>query len=250
MNKSNTPLLGVLLTLDAPEVSELVAAIGYDWVMIDMEHSTLDLRAVQGLLQAIGQGCETIVRVPSAEEEWIKRVLDTGCSGIMVPQVNTAELAAQVVQWSKYPPQGGRSVGIGRAHGYGRELGEYLAKANAKTKILAQIEHIEAVTNLESIVQTPGLDALFIGPYDLSGSMGLPGQVQHPQVQSAVQQVIQACLVHNMPFGLFGGTPEALTGPISQGCTYVLVGTDMLVLGQGLERNLASLRQKDGIKVE
>ena len=166
VNKGKT-LIGTIYTIGSPQVAEIISISGFDWVLIDMEHSTLSLDAVQSALQAIGEDVIKIVRVPGNDEIWIKRVLDTGCDGILVPMVKNSEEAERVVRYSKYPVQGQRSVGVTRAHGYGANFSEYISGANRDIIIMIQVEHHEGVKNIDSIVSVKGIDSIFIWPYDL-----------------------------------------------------------------------------------
>jgi 2-keto-3-deoxy-L-rhamnonate aldolase RhmA len=130
-----------------------------------------------------------IVRVPEAAEMPIKRALDLGAHGIIVPQVNTAEQADDVVRWSRYAPEGARGVGLARAQGYGAKFREYLSRANDEIAVIVQAEHSHAVDNIEAIARVPGVDAVLLGPYDLSASLGLMGQIDHPTVVAAIRRV-------------------------------------------------------------
>ena len=145
-------LIGTIITLDSPQVAEMMAQAGFDWVMIDMEHSTLSVADVQRHIQALQAETLSIVRVPSNDEVWIKRVLDTGCDGIMVPMVLTRTDAEKAVRAMRYPAEGARSIGVSRAHKWGLNFSNYLFRESREVKLLVQIEHIEGVRNLDSII--------------------------------------------------------------------------------------------------
>jgi 2-keto-3-deoxy-L-rhamnonate aldolase RhmA len=226
----NRPLPGTLLSISAPQVAEIIADSGFDWVLIDMEHSALSLESVQNALQIMGDRILSIVRVPGNDEIWIKRILDTGCDGILVPMVNNATEAMKVVQFSRYPLEGKRSVGLSRAHKYGPGFESYVKNANRDLVIMIQIEHREAVANIDEILAVEGIDAVFIGPYDLSASMGLTGQVGHPDVLSAIGLIKSKCREAGMPWGIFGMKAEGLTSEINDGCTFALCGVDAAIL--------------------
>ncbi|MCA9072173.1 MAG: 2,4-dihydroxyhept-2-ene-1,7-dioic acid aldolase, partial [Planctomycetaceae bacterium] len=153
-------LLGTMVTLPTPATAELLADLGFDWLFIDGEHGPLDTAEILALLQTVGDKSACVVRVPVAEETPIKKVLDLGATGIIAPQVNTAEHAANVVKWSRYAPQGSRGVGLARAHGYGMQFQEYVESANDRVAVIVQAEHVQAVENIESIVQVEGIDAV------------------------------------------------------------------------------------------
>jgi 2-keto-3-deoxy-L-rhamnonate aldolase RhmA len=226
----NKPLIGTIYSMGAPQVAEMISDSGFDWVMIDMEHSSLSLDSVQIALQILGDDIIKIVRVPGNDEIWIKRVLDTGCDGILVPMVNNSEAAAKVVQYSKYPAIGQRSVGVARAHKFGSSFKEYVDRANKDLIIMVQIEHKEAVKNVDSILAVKGIDSIFIGPYDLSASMGLMGQVDHPEVRAAIDLVKLKCKAAGIPYGIFGSTPESIEKDMRDGCTFPLCGVDASIL--------------------
>lgn len=234
-------LRGAIISLAAPQSAEIMAAAGFDWVLIDMEHSSLSLEDVHGLLAAGGEKLLKIVRVPGNDEVWIKRVLDLGCDGILVPMVNSGQEAAAAISAALYPPDGKRSVGVTRAHGYGPGFSEYVSTANRKLVLMIQVEHIEAVRNIDEIISVPGVSAIFIGPYDLSASMGLVGQVTHPEVVSAIEKVKTKCREAGLPYGIFSMTPEGLKNHIADGCRYALCGVDAFMLASEAGRIAGSI---------
>jgi 2-keto-3-deoxy-L-rhamnonate aldolase RhmA len=159
-------LIGTLLSLPSPELVEIASDAGFDWLFFDMEHGALEARDIQRLVQAAREPCAPLVRVPENREMWIKKALDTGAAGIIIPHVNSAEDAARAVHWSKYPPEGGRSVGFSRSNRYGTRFQESVESANAETVVIAQVEHIDGIRAIEAILDCSGVDAVFIGPYD------------------------------------------------------------------------------------
>lgn len=184
-----------------------------------------------------------IVRVPGNDEIWIKRVLDTGCDGILVPMVNTAEEARKVVRSAKYPLEGKRSVGLSRAHKYGAGFMEYVKTANKDIVIMTQIEHKDGVKNLDEILKVEGLDSLFIGPFDLSASMGLTGQVSHPDVVSAISTVKKKCLKAGMPYGIFSADKDIIISEIKDGCVFPAYGVDSATLLNSFTDSLKIIRK-------
>lgn len=236
-------LIGTMVTLNAPEVAELLSAVGCDWLFLDAEHSVLDARALQGMLQGAGAMTPCLVRVSTAAEVPIKQALDIGAAGIIVPQVNSAMQAEQVVQWAKYAPAGTRGAGVARAHGYGWTFGNYINRANQDTAVIVQAEHIDAVHQIEAIVRVPGIDAVFIGPYDLSGSLGLLGQIDHPSVIEAIDYVTAVCQAANMRLGIFGVSADAVKPYLAQGYTLIVAGVDTLLLAQAASTLLGQLKQ-------
>lgn len=240
--RSNETLVGTLLTLPCPDIADVLSRLSFDWLWIDLEHGNLDIQEAQRLVQAIANRCATIVRVPSQDEVYLKKVLDIGIDGILVPQVKTAAEAQQIVQRCHYPPQGIRGVGIARAHGYGITFQDYVQHANQTTAILLQIEHIDAVRNIDEILAVQGVDAVLIGPYDLSGSLQTLGDIQQPEVMDAIQSVLQACQLKHMPVGIFCATPEQATRWNKQGLTLVAIGADVTFLWQSAQSALRSFK--------
>lgn len=225
--KKGETLLGTLLSLPSPEIAEIMSMVGFDWLFVDLEHGPHGFMELQRMLQAMKSECSALVRVPEVSESNIKKVLDIGAEGIIVPKVNTAEEARQIVAYAKYPTRGVRGVGAARAHGYGLSFKEYVEKANEETLVVIQIEHFEGVNNINEIVEVEGVDVIFIGPYDLSASFGVAGQVEHPLVKVAIDKVEKACAKAGIPMGYFGTTPEAVK-PYQQKQGYQLItcGTD------------------------
>jgi 2-keto-3-deoxy-L-rhamnonate aldolase RhmA len=218
--------IGTLLTLPAPELVEIAAAVGYDWVFIDREHGTIAYQDALRMVQAAPGGFSTLVRIPSATEEHVKQTLDAGCDGIIVPQVNSPELASQLVQWAKYPPLGMRGVGAGRAHQYGLSFEAYINTANESTSLIIQVEHIRATQSINDILAVEGIDGILIGPYDLSSSMGKMGRLQDPEVVEALQRVKEAANRQNVPWGIFTQQPETVSREKQDGASFIAVGTD------------------------
>jgi 2-dehydro-3-deoxyglucarate aldolase len=234
-------LIGTVVTLSCPEVAEVLAAAGFDWLFVDAEHSPLEARDIQALLQGAGPDTPCLVRLASGEQVPIKKALDMGAAGIIAPQINSAEQAQAVVRFSKYSPQGVRGVGIGRAHGYGLRFQEYVDTANESITVIVQVEHVDAVENIEAIVSVPGIDGVLIGPYDLSASLGRLGQVDHPDVTGAIDHVTRACRAAGVRLGIFGASPKAVRPYIEKGFTLIAVGGDMLMLGRAAKDMLAEL---------
>jgi len=239
--KKKELLVGTVLGISSPEVAEIISEVGFDWVWIDMEHAAIDLVQAQIMTQALRPGCAAIVRVPWNDSVWIKKTLDIGCDGVIIPLINTAEEARAAVQACKYPSEGIRSLGLARASKYGMEFQEYMQNANEEISIILQIEHIEGVNNVEAIINTPGIDAILIGPYDLSGSLGMIGQLENPEVKNAIQKVKQACLAKGTPIGVFADGPAAAKKHIADGVTLVGMGSDSVYLWKSAKQELEEL---------
>jgi 2-dehydro-3-deoxyglucarate aldolase len=240
--KKRELLLGTMLTLPSGAVAEILAGLGFDWLFVDGEHGPLETRELAEILQAVAGRCACLVRVPEGAEVPIKKALDLGADGVIVPQVNTAEQAAAVVRFARYAPEGTRGVGLARAHGYGQRFGEYLAAANREVAVVVQAEHASAVDNIEAIVAVPGVDAVLLGPYDLSASLGKMGQVDDPLVVNAIRRVTDACRAAEMPLGYFGVTAAAVAPYVAEGYTLLVAGVDTLLLGNAAKALLRELR--------
>lgn len=235
-------LVGTMVTVPAPSVAEVLAGAGFDWLFIDGEHGPFGVRDLESMLQTVGDRVACVVRVPSCAEIPIKQALDLGAEGIIVPQVNTAAQAADVVKFSRYAPLGARGIGLARAHGYGRSFNEYLATANETVTVIVQAEHIEAVRNIDEIIAVAGIDAVLVGPYDLSASLGKPGQFDDPDVVAAIERVTQACQRVGMPLGYFGVSAEAVVPFANRGYTLLVAGVDTVLLGRAAAAVSTALR--------
>ena len=234
-------LVGTIVTLSAPEVTEAFVDAGYNYLFIDTEHGPMDIQAAQHLLQVAAE-CPCIVRIPDNNEVWIKKTLDIGACGLVVPQVNDADVARQVIQYAKYPPQGTRSVGLARAQGYGLDFQAYVERANEEVAVIVQAEHIQAVENMASILEVEGVDAIFVGPYDLSASMGRIGQVDHPEVQGAIDEVQRCCQSAGKTLGIFGATPEAVEPYVEKGYRLITVSIDTMTIARAARESVARIR--------
>ncbi len=240
--KNSELLIAPMVTLSCPETAEILSEVGYDWLFLDAEHSTYSPADLQAIIGRVGQTLPCLVRVAAPEEVQIKKALDIGAAGIIAPQVNTPEIAEKVVAFSKYAPQGSRGVGLGRAHGYGFTFDEYLASANENSTVVVQAEHIDAVDNIEQIVKVPGIDAVLIGPYDLSASLKKIGEIDHPDVVNAIQHVTEVCRQCDIPLGIFGVTVDAVKPYIEKGFTLITAGVDTVMLGQSARKMLGQLK--------
>ena len=234
-------LIGTIVGLDSPEVIEILTGAGFDWLFLDAEHAPVSPQSLQRLIIAAGK-TPCLVRLPNQEEIWVKRALDCGAAGIIVPQVNDAEQAANIVRYAKYAPLGARGIGISRAQGYGYGVADYIGRANEETVVMVQAEHIEAVINIEAIAAVPGIDGFFVGPYDLSASMNKIGQVTDPEVVAAIEAVNRAGQAHGLRLGIFGVSPEAVAPRIAAGFTLIACGVDTMLLGTAARTIVSSLK--------
>ena len=220
-------LVGTLVTMPCSTVAEVLSSTGFDWLFIDMEHAPISTADVQCHLQACDENCSVIVRIPDSSETSIRQALDTGCDGIIAPLIDSPEKARRIVSSAKYPPTGTRSVGIARAHGYGRNFTGYVESANRDISVIVQIEHIDAVKCIDHILAVEGIDGVFIGPYDLSGSMGIPGQTGERQVREAIEKVRVSCNQRNIPHGIFVGNVDAAVEERERGAKFIAIGLDV-----------------------
>lgn len=223
--------IGTIVTLPLPEIGEIYTRAGFDWLFVDLEHSALSVRDAQTILQAASP-TPCIVRVPAVDETWIKKALDIGASGLVVPMIRSAGDAARVVQLSKYPPDGIRGVGLARAHGYGATFQDYVSTANNGIAVIIQIEHIDAVNHIEEIAAVKGIDGWFVGPFDLSASMGKPGSTTAPDVLDAIGRVKEAAKRAKVPRGIYCSTVEAAATYIREGYAFLVVGIDTVLIAE------------------
>lgn len=241
----NTLTIGSWITLGHPSIAEIMAGAGFDWLVLDMEHSVLELSDVQMLIQVLdGQGCPAIVRLTSNDADQIKRVMDAGATGIMVPMVKAAADAQAAVQAVYYPPRGQRGVGLARAQQYGAGFQQYRNWLDNNAVVAVMIEHIDAVEAIDSILSVPGVDAYIIGPYDLSGSMGRPGELDYPEVQTAMERVLDA----GRRLGKAGGVhvvepdPGLLRRNIAAGFNFLGYGLDIRILDSLCRTHMRDIR--------
>jgi len=232
--KKNELTIGSWITLGHTAIAEIMAKTGFGWLTIDMEHSVITLHQTQQLIQIIElSGVVPLVRVGENNPNIIKRVMDAGAHGVIVPMINTKEDAIKAVNAVKYPPVGKRGVGLARAQGYGLEFEKYKKWVNKGSIVIVQIEHISAIENLKSILSTPGVDGSIIGPYDLSGSMGLPGEFDKLEVQKVIKHYEDVCNNLNKPKGFHIVQPDTrkLSFYKNRNYSFLAVGIDTLYLG-------------------
>ncbi len=238
--------IGSWITLGHFSIAEIMASAGFDWLCVDMEHSVIDYYEAEQLIAIIeARGCVPYVRVSTNDPNIIKRVLDAGAKGIIVPMVNSAEDAKNAVDAVKYPPQGKRGVGLARAQGYGFDFVSYAEKTNNETKIIAQIEHIDAISNLEEILDNKDLDGTIIGPFDLSGSMGKPGKYNDPDVKEVLKKYEDVSKQMGKPMGYHVIKPDykLALDKINAGYKFIAFSLDTMFLGTICRQELDALRK-------
>ncbi len=233
--RNNKLTIGSWITIEHTSVAEIMAGAGFDWLTVDMEHSAIELAQAQSLIQVIGlSGVVPLVRVGNNDKNLIKRVMDAGAHGVIVPMVNTKEDAMNAVSAVKYPPLGTRGVGLARAQGYGVSFEKYRDWVKKNSVVIAQIEHIDAVENLEEILDVAGVDGIMVGPYDLSGSIGKPGKFDDPQVKAALSRVLKVCGRKRKTAGFHVIPPNSgkLNEKIRDGYRFLAFSLDTLFLGR------------------
>ena len=235
-------LLGVLISLPSPELAEIYAEAGFDWLFLDWEHGLHDVLGLQRIIQAVGKTCPCIIRVPGNDPVWIAKALDTGAAGLIIPHVNSAADAARAVAAAKYPPLGVRSIGVARAQGYGLDVQGSLTRDNGETAVIAQTEHFEAARQIDAILAVSGVDAVFIGPFDLSASLNKPGRLGDAEVQAAIEKIRGACAEKKMPAGIFAADAETAGRYRDAGFRLLCIGTDALHAGRAARAIAAALR--------
>lgn len=240
------PFLGAWMMFGHPAIAEVFAGEDLDFVCVDMEHTDIDLSAFANIARALkGTGRELFVRLPACDEVAAKKALDLGAHGIIVPSVNTRLQAQKAVAISRFPPSGIRGASLCRASDYGRKFGSYFESHNRAVKIVVMLEHVDAVANVDEILSVEGITASFIGPYDLSASMGLAGQLEHPAVVAARRTFLEASLRHGVLPGMHvvAPEPELVRQAITEGFRFLALSLDQEFLRAGLRRMLGAARK-------
>lgn len=226
-------IFGSWVSFSHPSITEIFASHKFDFLVIDMEHGTINLEQAQRIMAASQYyQVPCLPRPVSHSNDWIKPLLDSGADGLIAPLVNSPSELQNILDCIKFPPVGKRSFGVNRAHGYGSSFDEYVSKWNKESIFIAQIESKTAVENIAEIVSHTELDAVMIGPYDLSGSLGVPGEKFHPLVKAAEIKVIAACKNQGISCGtqLSDFNPETIEMALSMGYTFIIAASDLFVL--------------------
>lgn len=239
--------LGSWITLGHPAIAEILARAGFDWLVVDLEHSTISIEQAGELIRVIDLcGVAPLVRLTSNHSDQIKRVMDAGAHGIVVPMVNSAADAAKAVSAVHYAPAGTRGVGLARAQAYGTGFKEYFEWQKKGAVVIVQIEHKDALACLEEILTVPGVDGFIIGPYDLSCSMGIPGQFDHPDFVAAMELIRSTGERLKIASGVHIVEPDAerLMQCLQQGYRFIAYSVDMRILDVGARQGLESMRAR------
>ena len=244
--KNNQQTYGCWVTLAHPLIPEILAPAGFDWLTIEMEHSSIDLNELLPLIISTeANGMVPLVRVGENNSNLIKRVMDAGSYGVIVPNICSAQEAQNAVDAVKYPPFGKRGVGLYRAQGFGRKFEEYKKWLAKESVVTLQIEHIDAVSRIDEIFSVPGIDAFLIGPYDLSGSMGKPGQYHDSDVEEAIQVVLKSARKHNLPAGFHSvpSDPREAIKRVKQGFKFLGFSLDTIFLADAVTNALSTVKK-------
>lgn len=243
--QSGAVSIGSWISLGHPAIAEIMARAGFDFLVIDLEHSVITIREAGELIRVIDLcAVPPLVRATSNDANQIKRVMDAGAHGVIVPMVKSRADAEAAVAAVYYPNRGSRGVGLSRAQGYGVSFDRYRDWLAQSGVVIVQIEHIDAVNDLESILSVNGVDAYIIGPYDLSASMGFPGQLDHPKVVEAVKKVNEVGARMKKPGGvhLVEPDPAQLRRYVDAGFKFIAYSVDFRMLDQVCRAGLESLK--------
>ena len=243
--------LGCFMGLGSPNVAELLAHVGFDWLVIETEHNGLDSAEIQQMLMAMnGTDAIPIVRVPSSNHVFIQRALDMGALGIVVPLVKSVEEAQAIVRATRYPPQGTRSFGPLRASHYKLDNEDYFARANDNILVILILETKEMVDDLEAIAAVPGIDVLYLGPMDLALSLGVnPMQPPLPKVDAVIERMLEVGHYGGAAMGMGVSTPDDLRKRMAQGFTFLGYGPDYFMLIDAAQAGLAAFQQQPAMSV-
>jgi 2-keto-3-deoxy-L-rhamnonate aldolase RhmA len=243
--RAGQPAIGSFLGLQSPNVAELMAHAGFDWLVIETEHNALDSAEIEHMLMAMnGTDTVPIVRIPSSNPVFIQRALDMGAMGLVVPMVKTAEEAQAIVSATRYPPEGTRGFGPLRASHYTIDDEDYFARANDNILVALIFETREAVKNLEAIAAVDGIDVLFLGPADMSLALGLsPLKLPHPEVDQVLDRMLEVGQKGDVAIGKGSHTPEQLRQLQAKGATFLSYGPDYFLLRDAALEGLSAFKR-------
>lgn len=232
-----------------PAITETFARAGFDFIAIDMEHTTISLSEAKRIITSChAEGVTCLPRPVSHSNDIVKPLLEAGADGMIIQMVETTAEVRRLIDITKFPPVGRRSYGVNRAHGYGFDFDNYITDWNESSTLILQIESITAVENIDALLAFDEVDGVMVGPYDISGSLGVPGQVNHPLVREAARKVVEACARQNKSCctQVAHVTPEAVEDVFAQGYTYVILGSDLFVLWKWADQTRGVINQFRG----
>lgn len=232
------PVFGGWVSYTDPAITETFAMAGFDFIAIDMEHTTISLTEAKTIItSAQSEGACCLPRPVSHTNDHIKPLLEAGADGMFIQMVETPEQVETLIAAMKFPPVGRRSYGVNRAHGYGFDFDRYINDWNDSSTLILQIESIQAVENIDALLAYPEVDGVMVGPYDISGSLGVPGQTNHPKVREAGQKIIEAAkrAGKSCCTQIADVTPDKVRDAFDQGFTFVILGSDLFILWKWAE---------------
>jgi len=236
---------GGWMLIPHPAIAEIMAGEGFDWIAVDMEHAAVELSQIEQIERAVRpSGCDLFVRLDGVNPVQAKHVLDAGAKGVIVPSVMSPEDVDIMTAAVRYPPQGNRGTSLSRALDYGRNFDSYISQHNEEVFVAVMLEHALAAERADEILACPGIDAAFIGPYDLSASMGIPGQLDHPDVLAAEQKILEACRRQNIAPGYHVVPPEAerIQERVDNGYRFIGCSLDTHLIMSGCRSLLGELK--------
>lgn len=244
--KKNELTIGSWITIGHPSIPEILGNAKFDWLTIDMEHNCIDNLMMQNLISVIqSKDIAALVRVSKNQEVPIKHALDAGADGIIVPMINNKDQAIKAIEFAKYPPEGKRGVGLSRAQNYGFDFNNYKEWQSKNLVVIAQIEHIDGVKNLEEIINVEGIDGIIVGPYDLSGSLGCPGDFGNLELKKSIDIVEKICKNLNFPLGFHVVEPnyDLVNLKIKEGYSFLAFSTDFYFMGSSAVRMMKNINR-------
>jgi len=230
--KNGIPVIGSWQQIPEPSISEILANSGYDWIAIDLEHGSIGATVLPNLIRAIEKyDCLPIARIAEPSEFFCKQALDAGAGGLIIPMIESAEQLDRLIKSSNLPPIGNRGVGYSRSNLYGKNFNDFI-KNPSKPIIIAQIENIKALQNLDDILNVELLDGIMVGPYDLSASMNMTGDFLNTKFLEAMNEILLKCKEHNVVCGDHIVIPEKnkLIKRLNEGYNFIAYGTDGIFL--------------------
>ena len=243
--KKKQVALGTWITLCDPIIPELLAPAKFDWMCVDLEHTSITLNELKPIIISIENIKSTpLVRVGENNYNLIKRVMDIGASGVIVPNINTVEDAKKAIDAVKYPPKGKRGMGLYRAQSFGNKLNEYIKWNDNKSLVIIQIESQEALDNIDNILGLKNLDAFFVGPYDLTASMGIPGEFHHEKYKKALKKILNSANKNNITPGIHSVSPDykIVKNYIRKGFKMIGYSLDTIFLAENASRGMKNIR--------
>ncbi len=238
--------IGSWLSFGYTPITEMMCKMGFEWLVIDMEHTSINSQDALQMMQIISaHNITPLIRVGENNELIIKKAMDSGAHGVVVPMINTKEDAEKAVNAVKYPPKGKRGVGLFRAQNYGVGFNDYKKWLDKNSVVIAQIEHIDGVNNIADIMNTEGIDAFIVGPYDLSASMGHPGDFEHPDVKSTLNNLLVFMNKSNKPggFHVVHSNVQDLKEKVEKGYKFLAYGDDMVFISEKFSEEQKKIKQ-------